>query len=300
MRIRVAQPTAAAIGERDWELDRRRRERLHRAEARTTRTSSTAARYGGYLHARRPPHAASAAPSTSGRTTRWARAPRRLNVPLPVELPDLLLAARPRRCSTPAANVLFQSADEGQSWEAISPDLTRNDPTKLRPVRRADHQGQHRRRVLLHDLRGRRVARSSPACSGAARDDGLRARHARRRRDLERRDAAATCPSGRRSTASRPHPLRAGRRYVAGDALQARRLPSRTSIAPTDYGGPGRRSTAGIDREHFTRAMRADPARAGAALRRHRARRLRLASTTARAGSRCSSTCRSCRSPTSR
>ncbi len=32
-----------------------------------------------------------------------------------------------------AANVLFRSRDEGQSWEAISPDLTRNDPTKLGP-----------------------------------------------------------------------------------------------------------------------------------------------------------------------
>ena len=29
------------------------------------------------------------------------------------------------------ANVLFRSTDEGQSWQAISPDLTRNDPTKL-------------------------------------------------------------------------------------------------------------------------------------------------------------------------
>ncbi len=29
------------------------------------------------------------------------------------------------------ANVLFESRDEGQSWNIISPDLTRNDPTKL-------------------------------------------------------------------------------------------------------------------------------------------------------------------------
>ncbi|MBS1793063.1 MAG: glycosyl hydrolase, partial [Acidobacteria bacterium] len=29
-----------------------------------------------------------------------------------------------------AANVLFRSYDEGQSWEAISPDLTRNDKSK--------------------------------------------------------------------------------------------------------------------------------------------------------------------------
>uniref|UniRef100_A0A832I2W2 Glycosyl hydrolase n=1 Tax=Eiseniibacteriota bacterium TaxID=2212470 RepID=A0A832I2W2_UNCEI len=32
-----------------------------------------------------------------------------------------------------AGNMLFRSLNEGQSWEAISPDLTRNDPTKLGP-----------------------------------------------------------------------------------------------------------------------------------------------------------------------
>ncbi|MEK7330432.1 MAG: glycosyl hydrolase, partial [Candidatus Eisenbacteria bacterium] len=32
-----------------------------------------------------------------------------------------------------AGNVLFRSRDEGQSWEAISPDLTRNDTSKLGP-----------------------------------------------------------------------------------------------------------------------------------------------------------------------
>ncbi len=32
-----------------------------------------------------------------------------------------------------AGNVLFRSTDEGMSWEAISPDLTRNDATKLEP-----------------------------------------------------------------------------------------------------------------------------------------------------------------------
>lgn len=32
-----------------------------------------------------------------------------------------------------AGNILFQSTNEGQSWEAVSPDLTRNDPSKLGP-----------------------------------------------------------------------------------------------------------------------------------------------------------------------
>ena len=33
-----------------------------------------------------------------------------------------------------AANILFRSFDEGQSWEAMSPDLTRNDKTKQGPA----------------------------------------------------------------------------------------------------------------------------------------------------------------------
>ena len=33
-----------------------------------------------------------------------------------------------------AGNVLFRSANEGQSWQPISPDLTRNDPSKLGPT----------------------------------------------------------------------------------------------------------------------------------------------------------------------
>jgi photosystem II stability/assembly factor-like uncharacterized protein len=32
-----------------------------------------------------------------------------------------------------AGNIIFKSTNEGQSWEAISPDLTRNDPSKLGP-----------------------------------------------------------------------------------------------------------------------------------------------------------------------
>ena len=32
-----------------------------------------------------------------------------------------------------AGNIVFKSADQGQSWEPISPDLTRNDPSKLQP-----------------------------------------------------------------------------------------------------------------------------------------------------------------------
>jgi photosystem II stability/assembly factor-like uncharacterized protein len=53
----------------------------------------------------------------------------RFNWSVPVELsphdPNILYIA---------GNVLFRSTDEGASWEEISPDLTRHDPTKMVPV----------------------------------------------------------------------------------------------------------------------------------------------------------------------
>ena len=50
-----------------------------------------------------------------------------------MELPHPVFTARSRTRSTPAGNVLFRSTNEGQSWEIISPDLTRNDKSKQGP-----------------------------------------------------------------------------------------------------------------------------------------------------------------------
>ena len=59
-----------------------------------------------------------------------------------------------------AAEVVFRSTDEGQSWEIISPDLTRNDREKTTVrFRRLHHQGERRPCGLLqHDLHDGRVA----------------------------------------------------------------------------------------------------------------------------------------------
>ena len=57
-----------------------------------------------------------------------------------------------------AANVLFKSADDGRTWTAISPDLTRNDKSKQKwaggPIT-GDNTGVE---TYLHDLRGRGIA----------------------------------------------------------------------------------------------------------------------------------------------
>jgi hypothetical protein len=49
-----------------------------------------------------------------------------------VELPDLLFTKQSKKLYT-AGNHLFATENEGQSWTAISPDLTTNDKTKQAP-----------------------------------------------------------------------------------------------------------------------------------------------------------------------
>ena len=78
-----------------------------------TRTSSTPARYGGYIDA-----LATTAPARSRNVNAVARQPDGLRrrgheVPLPVELPDRLLAARPEHALRRRRNVLFRTTDEG-------------------------------------------------------------------------------------------------------------------------------------------------------------------------------------------
>jgi photosystem II stability/assembly factor-like uncharacterized protein len=89
-----------------------------------------ASEYMGYLtrydHRRRTSQVISVWPdSTSGAGAEQARY--RFNWTSPVLLsphnPDILYHA---------GNHVFRSADGGRSWEAVSPDLTRNDPDKLR------------------------------------------------------------------------------------------------------------------------------------------------------------------------
>ena len=75
---------------------------------------------------------------------------------------------------------------------------------------------------------------------------------------------------------------------------------SRTCGRRPTSAGRWTRIDAGIDTTEFTRAIREDDEKRGPAVRRHGARRVVLARTTARAGSGCSSTCRRCRCTTSR
>ncbi|HKV07196.1 MAG TPA: glycosyl hydrolase [Thermoanaerobaculia bacterium] len=159
-----------------------------------------------------------------------------------------------------AANVLFKSTDEGQSWQAISPDLTRNDKSKLGPsggpITKDNTSVEYYGTIFY-------VA-ESPLEKGtiwAGSDDGL---------IHVTRDSGATwknvTPKGMPEwimiNAIDPHPFEKGGAYVAATMYKSddfRPYLYRTA----DYGATWTRIDAGIDPMHFTRVVRADPARRG-------------------------------------
>ena len=73
-------------------------------------------------------------------------------VPLPVELSPSRSRRTIRRRSTSARSVLLKTTNEGQSWESISPDLTRNDKSKMGTSGGPITQDNTSDRVLLHHL----------------------------------------------------------------------------------------------------------------------------------------------------
>ncbi|MGA0870376.1 MAG: glycosyl hydrolase, partial [Planctomycetota bacterium] len=160
-----------------------------------------------------------------------------------------------------AAQVLFQSDDLGQSWQQISPDLTRNDPTKLGssggPITK-DNTGVEYYCTIF-------AACESPLQKGllwCGSDDGL---------IHVSRDAGASwanvTPEGLPAftvvNCIDADPFRAGGLYVAATNYKADDF--RPYLFHTsDYGATWRDITGeGLAADHFTRAIRADTARPG-------------------------------------
>ena len=135
----------------------------------TTRTSCTPAvlrRAGEGVHALRPPYRAAARHIGLARALRRSRG-RAVQAPFPVDLPDYDFSPQPGS-TVRGRQLVFRSDNEGQSWVEISPDLTRNDPTKL------DHPAgrwplTNRRGELLHRLCIRRVTSRTGSLLGGLR-----------------------------------------------------------------------------------------------------------------------------------
>jgi photosystem II stability/assembly factor-like uncharacterized protein len=163
-----------------------------------------------------------------------------------------------------AGNVVFRSEDEGHSWEPISPDLTRNDPTKLVPsggpitkdTSGAEHyctvstlrECPHERDVLW-----------------VGTDDGLV--HVTRDGGAKWEDVTPPdLPEWTYVRTVEPSPHRAGTIYLAATRYKLDDN-SPYLYRTTDYGRTWESITgngdAAIPDDDFIRVMRSDPAREG-------------------------------------
>ncbi len=159
-----------------------------------------------------------------------------------------------------AANVLFKTTNEGQSWEAISPDLTRNDTTRMEasggPLTKDNTSVEYYGTIFAVA-----EAQNEAGVIWTGSDDGL---------IHVTRDGGKTwtnvspkgMPEWMMINSIDPHPFIKGGCYVAGTRYKS------DDFAPylyktTDYGKTWTKITNGIPNEHFTRVLRADPTKQG-------------------------------------
>jgi len=159
-----------------------------------------------------------------------------------------------------AANVLFKTTNGGQSWTQVSPDLTRDDPSKLGPAGgpiTKDNTGVEYYCTIF-------AAAESPLEAGllwAGSDDGLV--HVSRDGGANWTNVTPKgLPEWSQVNAIDPDPFAAGGAYLAATRYK---LDDETPYLykTADYGATWTRIDAGIPRNAFTRAVRADPAKRG-------------------------------------
>ncbi len=161
-----------------------------------------------------------------------------------------------------AGNLLFATTNEGQSWRAISPDLTRNDPAKLGPSGgpiTKDNTGVEYYATIFT------VTESSLARGviWAGSDDGLI--HVTRNGGedwVNVTPSADLMPEWIQVNCIEASPFEAGGAHVAATMYKSDDF--RPYLYRTvDYGATWEKIVDGIPDEHFTRVIRADPRRRG-------------------------------------
>jgi photosystem II stability/assembly factor-like uncharacterized protein len=157
-------------------------------------------------------------------------------------------------------NLVFKSTDEGQSWQPISPDLTRADPATLKPTGgpvNLDAIGAETYATVFA------LAESphEPGVLWAGSDDGVM--HISR--DGGQSWARITPPEFRDFTmvsCIEPSPFDKATAYVAGTRYKLDDY-SPYLFKTTDYGATWTRIDSGIPADDFTRVIRCDPVRRG-------------------------------------
>lgn len=159
-----------------------------------------------------------------------------------------------------AANVLFRSNNEGQSWEKISPDLTRNDTTKMGSsggLITKDNTSVEYYGTIFAAF----VSPHDPQMIWTGSDDGL-VHLSRDNGNTWENITPKNFPEWLMINSLEPHPSQKGTCYLAGTRYKL------DDFAPylyktTDYGKTWTKITQGIAPDHFTRALRCDPTREG-------------------------------------
>ena len=159
-----------------------------------------------------------------------------------------------------ASNHLHVSTNEGQSWKLISPDLTRNDPSKLGssggPITQDNTSVEYYCTIF--------AAAESPVTPGllwTGSDDGLV--HVSRNGGTSWDNVTPKgMPEWMMINSIEPSRFDAGTCYIAGTKYKT------GDFAPylyktTDYGKTWTKITKGIPAEHFTRVLREDPTKKG-------------------------------------
>ena len=159
-----------------------------------------------------------------------------------------------------AGNVLFRTIDEGQTWQAISPDLTRNDKSRQQPS-----GGEITKDNTSVEYYGTVFALAEslqePGVIWAGTDDGL----VQLTRDGGETWSDVTprgLPENAQINSIEAHPFQAGGLYLAATSYKSddfRPYLYRT----TDYGKSWKKITDGIPDSEFTRVIRADHERPG-------------------------------------
>ncbi|MCS7018065.1 MAG: glycosyl hydrolase [Cytophagales bacterium] len=161
-----------------------------------------------------------------------------------------------------AGNHLFKTTNDGQSWEMISPDLTRNVAEKMKPSGgpiTKDNTGVEYYCTIF-------AACESPYEKGllwAGSDDGLIHISRDGGKNWENvTPPTSIMPEWTMINSIEPHPFVKGGAYVAGTRYKMDDFQPYLFVT-TDYGKTWRKITNGIPKDHFTRVLRADPVRKG-------------------------------------